>query len=105
MADPGQDPIPPVGNRLKYGVNGGDPAGAPRCGARTRPGAPCAQPAMSNGRCRLHSGKSTGPRTAEGLERLRAARTRHGAYGKEAREVRELIRTLKTRAKWLIELS
>ena len=105
MADPGQDPMPPVGNRLKHGIRGGDPTSAPRCGARTRPGAPCGQPAMANGRCRMHGGRSTGPRTAEGLERLRAARTRHGAYGKEAREVRELIRVLKAQAKRLMEIT
>ncbi len=104
MADPGQDPMPPVGNRLRNGVTGGDPAKAPRCGARTRRGAPCRQPAMANDRCRMHGGKSTGPRTAEGLERLRKARTRHGAYGKEAREIREIIRALKVRAKQVMEL-
>ena len=103
MADPGQDPMPRVGNRLKNGVTGGDPAKAPRCGARTRCGAPCEQPAMANGRCRMHGGKSTGPRTAEGLERLRAARTRHGGYGKEAREIWAIIRGLTARTKRLIE--
>jgi uncharacterized protein YjcR len=34
---------------------------APKCGARTRKGKPCCAPAMKNGRCRLHGGKSTGP--------------------------------------------
>jgi hypothetical protein len=117
MADRGQDPMPPVageppmgqppaGNRLRHGVKGGDPSNAPRCGARARrTGAPCRQPATANGRCRLHGGKSTGPRTAEGLERLRAARTRHGAYGEEARELRELIRMLKARTKRLAGLT
>ena len=57
VADPGQDPMPPVGNRLKHGVNCGDPAKAPRCGARTRLGAACGQPAMANARCRLYGGK------------------------------------------------
>lgn len=28
------------------------------CGARTRAGGTCRQPAMKNGRCRLHGGKS-----------------------------------------------
>jgi len=28
------------------------------CGARTRAGGTCKQPAMKNGRCRLHGGKS-----------------------------------------------
>ncbi len=30
------------------------------CGAKTRSGGTCKQPAMPNGRCRLHGGKSTG---------------------------------------------
>jgi hypothetical protein len=29
------------------------------------------QPAMPNGKCRFHGGRSTGPRTSEGLERMR----------------------------------
>ena len=33
----------------------------------------------------MHGGRSTGPRTAEGLARLRAARTIHGRYGAQAR--------------------
>jgi hypothetical protein len=49
------------------------------CGARCkRTGEPCQAPAMHNGRCRLHGGKSTGPRTLEGFERMRRANTRHG---------------------------
>jgi hypothetical protein len=31
-------------------------------------------------RCRLHGGLSTGPKTLEGITRLRAARTKHGRY-------------------------
>ena len=63
---------------------------APRCGSRTRAGSPCRAPAVRNRkRCRLHGGRSTGPRTAEGLERLRAARTKHGA---RARDMQELLR-------------
>lgn len=55
---------------------------APRCGARTRAGCPCRAPAIRGRlRCRMHGGRSTGPRTAEGLARLRAARTVHGRYG------------------------
>jgi hypothetical protein len=45
---------------------------APRCGARSkRTGKPCRAAAMPNGRCKVHGGKSTGPRTPEGLERSR----------------------------------
>jgi hypothetical protein len=33
---------------------------AARCGARTRRGTACQSPAMPNGRCRMHGGKSPG---------------------------------------------
>ncbi len=57
-----------------------------RCGARTRAGCPCRAPAIHGKlRCRMHGGRSTGPRTPEGMARLRAARTVHGAYGAETR--------------------
>lgn len=37
------------------------------CGARTRAGTPCKQTGLhANGRCKLHGGLSTGPRTAAG---------------------------------------
>ncbi len=47
-----------------------------RCGARTRKGTPCQAPAMPNGRCKLHGGKSTGARTPEGRDRIRQAQLR-----------------------------
>ena len=57
-----------------------------RCGAKTRKGTPCQRPAYKrNGRCSLHGGKSTGPKTEDGLARLTAARTTHGKYTKEKR--------------------
>ena len=68
---------------------------AVRCGARTRVGTSCCQPAMRNGRCRMHGGLSTGPRTLEGLERMRTAKTVHGAYGAAAEDLRNLVRVLK----------
>ena len=81
---------------LKNGNPGGDLTKAARCGAKNRSGLPCQCPAMENGRCRLHGGKSTGPRTAEGLERLRRAVTKDGRYTKAARaeqaQYRELLR-------------
>jgi hypothetical protein len=64
--------------RLRHGNPSGDFLAAPRCGAKTRAGCPCRQPAMANGRCRLHGGKSTGARTAEGLARCRTATLVHG---------------------------
>ena len=54
---------------------------------------------MPNGRCRMHGGKSTGPLTAEGIERIRASRTKHGRYSQAAiakrREARAVIRTVR----------
>lgn len=54
---------------------------APRrqCGARTRVGRPCRAPARDNGRCRMHGGLSTGPKTPEGRERIRQAQFRRWA--------------------------
>ena len=46
---------------------------SPLCGALTRKRTRCQSPAMRNGRCRMHGGKSTGPRTPEGKERSRMA--------------------------------
>jgi len=42
------------------------------CQATTRTGRPCRALALENGRCRLHGGLSTGPKTPEGWERTRA---------------------------------
>ena len=81
---------------------------APRCGAKTkRRGTPCRSAGMANGRCRIHGGASTGPRTAEGLERSRKARWKHGLRSEEAirqqkegaalrREIRRLADLAKT---------
>jgi hypothetical protein len=78
---------------------------SPRCGAHTRAGTPCRSPAMENGRCRLHGGLSTGPRTAEGLARIRAARTTHGMRTTEMEQMRKLLRELRAGAKRLVELA
>src|SRR5262249_50630291 len=66
---------------------------APRCGARSkRTGKPCRAAAMSNGRCKVHGGKSTGPRTPEGLERSKRANWKHGSYSREAKAERSRVR-------------
>lgn len=47
------------------------------CGARTRKGKPCrklSEPGKR--RCKFHGGKSTGPRTPEGIERIQQAQRR-----------------------------
>jgi hypothetical protein len=77
----------------------GDFLKAPRCGAKTRRGIPCRAPAMRNGRCRLHGGKSTGPRTPEGLARMRKGKTKHGLYSAEAIKFRRLVNLILKRAR------
>jgi hypothetical protein len=47
---------------------------------------------MGNGRCRVHGGLSTGPRTPEGLERSRRANWKHGYYSAEAKAARREAR-------------
>jgi hypothetical protein len=69
--------------RLNNGNPPGDYMTAPRCGAKTRVGGCCAQPAMRNGRCRFHGGKSTGPRTEAGRARARSNRLVHGLRSAE----------------------
>ena len=60
-----------------------------RCGAKTRKGTACQRPANErNGRCRVHGGVSTGPRTEEGRARISEANLRHGKYTKEKLEKR-----------------
>jgi hypothetical protein len=49
---------------------------------------------MRNGRCRLHGGLSTGPKTPEGIERIRCAATKHGRYSAKAKAERNLYRSL-----------
>ena len=53
--------------------------------AKTRSGTPCKRVGDPiNGRCRLHGGKSTGPRTEEGRARIAAAQFKHGNRSKAA---------------------
>lgn len=56
------------------------------CGAQTKRGTPCRCIALPNGRCRLHGGKSTGPKSAEGWARTRAG---YRAYVDRRRAERE----------------
>jgi len=88
--------------RLKNGNRPGDFLAAPRCGARTRCGGACRQPAMTNGRCRMHGGLSTGPRTPEGLARSRRARLTHGGYSAHVRQLRAAARAHGRRVRALV---
>jgi len=90
--------------RLRNGAQPGDFLAAPRCGARTRAGCSCRQPAMRNGRCRMHGGLSTGPRTAEGRERCRRARLTHGGYSAHVRALRTAARSHQRRVRALAAL-
>ncbi|MFM7660708.1 MAG: HGGxSTG domain-containing protein [Betaproteobacteria bacterium] len=55
-----------------------------RCQAKNQRGQQCAKTAIRNKSvCRFHGGCSTGPRTKEGIERVRRANTRTGEYAKE----------------------
>lgn len=65
----------------------------PRCGARCRDGHSCQARAtmdaesgcyVRNGRCRLHGGLSTGPRTEAGRERIAAAARQRWARARQA---------------------
>jgi len=76
---------------------------SPRCGAKTRKGPPCKSPAMANGRCRMHGGKSTGPKTAEGRAKCAQARWKHGKYCKEAADLRRRVSALLREARALVE--
>ena len=83
-----------------------------RCEAKTRRGTPCQRPArLPVGRCKLHGGASTGPRTKDGLARLTEVRTKHGLYTKEKRaearrfaeEGRQMRSELKELEAWFMD--
>jgi len=91
---------------LRNGNHRGNPNLAPRCGAKARSGLPCRAPAMKNGRCQMHGGKSTGPKTAEGMARMAAAHTTHGRFaacGAAERAERRYMRTMVVQTRLLAE--
>ena len=73
------------------------------CGAkaRRRNGLPCRQPAMKNGRCRMHGGKCTGPKTKEGKRRSAQANLKHGLYTMASKAEKKRMREI---MKWRDEL-
>jgi hypothetical protein len=79
---------------LRNGNPPGDLSTALRCAARTRRGDACKAPAMQNGRCRMHGGASTGPRTAARLNNSRRARWKHGHYSAETVAMQTLAQKL-----------
>ena len=77
------------------------------CGAKARTNGhkPCRQPAMANGRCRLHGGltRNTGAKTEEGKLRQKMASWKHGMRSKEAIQEAREIRAFIKQSKQLIE--
>jgi hypothetical protein len=69
----------------------------PSCGARSRDGRPCAAPALSTGRCRIHGGLSPG------APRGNRNAVKHGRTTAEAlarrREIAALIRSMRSLAR------
>lgn len=51
------------------------------CGAKTRAGTPCKNSPMPNGKCRMHGGKSTGPKDKQKLKENKNAE-KHGLFSK-----------------------
>ena len=94
------DPPPPATpGPLRNGNPRGHPNLAPRCGAKNRAGNPCCAPAMANGRCQMHGGKCTGPRTPEGKAAFKATHTRHGRTTTPQRAANLYARTLVVRGR------
>ena len=74
------------GNVVGFATRFGDQWQGLRCGSKTRSGSKCRRPAYKrSGKCHLHVGASTGPRTKAGLARLTEVRTKHGKFTKEKR--------------------
>ena len=74
------------------GTRLGDNWTGKRCGAKTRHGLRCKNPAVTGReRCRMHGGKSTGPRTQEGKAKIAAAHWKHGRRSKQHVEARKII--------------
>ena len=70
-----------------------------RCGAKTRAGGACQNPAIGGrNRCKLHGGLSTGPRTPEGKARSIAAQTKHG---RRSRAHVEKVKAINAELRWL----
>ncbi len=49
---------------------------------------------MKNGRCHLHGGLSTGPKTKEGKEKSRLSGFKHGLYTQESKEQNKQVNAL-----------
>ena len=68
---------------------------SPRCGAKTRGGHSCKSPAMKNGRCRMHGGKS--------LSGKNHGRYKHGCYTYDFKRAQKEMSALIQGAKKLVD--
>ena len=91
----------PQGQRLGWLKNGNLPCDLtklPRCNATSKStGQRCKQPAMKNGKCHWHGGKSPGPPTGN-----RNA-LKHGLYTAKAIQEKKIIRQLVLESAKLID--
>jgi len=72
---------------------------SPRCGAKTRKGAPCQAPAVAGKRrCRLHGGAA-----GSGAPKGNQNALKHGHYSKDAIELRRHVRALIRQSQKLLE--
>lgn len=78
-----------------------------KCQAHSRSGRSCGNFAVKGKRvCKLHGGWSTGPRTKEGRESIRQARTKHGRYSSKAKQERlEFSHLMQSYKKNLLKMS
>lgn len=79
-----------IQNPEKYLITAGGKICCRRCKAQSsRTKLQCAKPALKGKVvCQFHGGLSTGPRSKEGKDRIRAARFKHGQETKEAKAER-----------------
>lgn len=79
-------------NYEKYLITAGGRIKCLRCqGRSSRTKKQCARPSLKvsrSNRCKWHAGLATGPRTPEGINRIREAHWKHGNETKEARAER-----------------
>ena len=69
-----------------------------RCGAKTRQGSSCQSPAMKNGRCRMHGGKSRGAPLGESHGLFK-----HGLYTKQSLNFHEGLKELMRNTQKIVE--